>query len=462
MASAMKGLRLKPTYEQLIDVAVSDGLEHIRFPNRDASFLRNGFVLSQLDGEGMRQMEKQQEMASKESYKEHLLKEIAKNTGSNIHDLRNDNHDDMRKDRIEKAVHFDISQDDDDDVTMTDSSEVKAEQAKAQTTSSGSQPSTTKMDQFGGTQTTRIKMKEKGNQSKATAKMDQFGGTQTTRIKMKEKGSQSQATEDRTEEIEQLRQATELEKQALIQKHEQNIERVRQQVTAQVMAHAEAEHSKKQEGYKQEFIQRTQITEAEAQRQINKAQQQAQQEAQQYAGSVFQYAQEAHREQQRAKREQMNQIRKEKEKAELEQLRAENRAKRAERAEHNTEYKATPSTPDNRAKPKKQEQVLHELIIILNIILITKMSKHPIIDQRLNQKPDLHLKSLIKAYHHSLQVKKQVGVKITQNLHTNQKGKQEDQQIHKQRQKFKKICSKKNQNHKQNQPQEKNPNTTLK
>ena len=48
--------------------------------------------------------------------------------------------------------------------------------------------------------------------------MDQFGGTQTTRIKMKDRGSQSQATEDRTEEIEQLRQASELEKQALIQK----------------------------------------------------------------------------------------------------------------------------------------------------------------------------------------------------------------------------------------------------
>ena len=38
MASAMKGLRLKPTYEQLIDVAVSDGLDNIRFPNRDGSF----------------------------------------------------------------------------------------------------------------------------------------------------------------------------------------------------------------------------------------------------------------------------------------------------------------------------------------------------------------------------------------------------------------------------------------
>ena len=74
MAQAMKGLRLKPTYAHLIDVAVSDGLENIRFPNRDATFLRNGFVLSQLDGEGMRQMEKQQEMASKESYKKAFIK----------------------------------------------------------------------------------------------------------------------------------------------------------------------------------------------------------------------------------------------------------------------------------------------------------------------------------------------------------------------------------------------------
>ena len=78
MAYAMKGLRLKPSYEALIGVAVSDGLQNIKFPNRDATFLRNGFVLSQLDGEGMRQMEKQQEMASEEAYKEHLLKGIAK------------------------------------------------------------------------------------------------------------------------------------------------------------------------------------------------------------------------------------------------------------------------------------------------------------------------------------------------------------------------------------------------
>ena len=69
MAQATRGLKLKPNYEDLINVAVSDKLYNIKFPNRDASFLRNGFVMSQLDGEGARIMERQQELASKESYK---------------------------------------------------------------------------------------------------------------------------------------------------------------------------------------------------------------------------------------------------------------------------------------------------------------------------------------------------------------------------------------------------------
>ena len=37
MANAMQGLRLKPTYEQLIGVAASDGLEQIKCPNRSAT-----------------------------------------------------------------------------------------------------------------------------------------------------------------------------------------------------------------------------------------------------------------------------------------------------------------------------------------------------------------------------------------------------------------------------------------
>ena len=166
MAMSMKGLRTQPTYEQLIGVAVSDDLGHMRCPNRNVSFLRNGFILSQLDGEGMRQMERQQETASKESYKEHLLKEIAKNTGANMHDLRNDSHQEMRAERVDNAVHFDISQD---EVPMTQTTGVQAEaqtdstevQANPQTTSSGTQSSKTRMDEFGGTQTTIIKKKIK-------------------------------------------------------------------------------------------------------------------------------------------------------------------------------------------------------------------------------------------------------------------------------------------------------------
>ena len=65
MAIALRGLRVKPSYGQLIGVAFPDELENVKFPNRDATFLRNGFVLSQLDGEGMRVMQLQQEQAMK-------------------------------------------------------------------------------------------------------------------------------------------------------------------------------------------------------------------------------------------------------------------------------------------------------------------------------------------------------------------------------------------------------------
>ena len=161
MSIAMRGLKLKRNYEDLINVAVSDKLYHTKFPNRDASCLRNGFILSQSDGEGMKTMERQQETASKEAYKEHLLKEIAKNTGANIHDLRNDSHQEMRTERVDNAVHFDISQD---EVPMTQTTGVQAEaqtdstevQANPQTTSSGTQSSKTKTDESGGTQTTLI------------------------------------------------------------------------------------------------------------------------------------------------------------------------------------------------------------------------------------------------------------------------------------------------------------------
>ena len=83
MAFAMKGLRLKPTYGDLISVAVTDGLEHIKFPNRNASlFLRNGVILNQLDGEGMRAMEEQQQRHIKDVYMGSAFKSLASDPGN--------------------------------------------------------------------------------------------------------------------------------------------------------------------------------------------------------------------------------------------------------------------------------------------------------------------------------------------------------------------------------------------
>ena len=78
MANSVQGLRVKPTYGQLVNVAVSDELENIKFPNRYAKFLREGFVMSQLDGEGARVMEEQQQRHNKEVYMDSALRSLAK------------------------------------------------------------------------------------------------------------------------------------------------------------------------------------------------------------------------------------------------------------------------------------------------------------------------------------------------------------------------------------------------
>ena len=75
------------------------------------------------------------------------------------------------------------------------------------------------------------------------------------------------------------------------------------------MAEGEAEHSRKKEGYKQEFLQQSQINEAEAQIIINQVKHQTQQEAQQYVGNVINFAEQAH----------LNKLREEKTKTEQEE-----------------------------------------------------------------------------------------------------------------------------------------------
>ena len=104
MAIAMRGLTVKPSYEQLVGVASSDGLGQIKFPNRDAKFIRDGVSLSQLDGEGMGQMQLQQEQASKQAFNEHLLQHIAISTGSDLSDLRNKSEADLRTERVNQAL----------------------------------------------------------------------------------------------------------------------------------------------------------------------------------------------------------------------------------------------------------------------------------------------------------------------------------------------------------------------
>ena len=61
----MRGLRVRPQYEDLVGVASSYTLQHIKFPNRSAKLLCQGSILSQLDGEGMRVMQIQQDQAIK-------------------------------------------------------------------------------------------------------------------------------------------------------------------------------------------------------------------------------------------------------------------------------------------------------------------------------------------------------------------------------------------------------------
>ena len=208
MAYAIQGLKVKPTYEQLINVAVSVELRNIKFPNRDASFLRNGYVLSQLDGEGMRQMEHQQEMASKQAYKEHLLKEIAVNTGSNLHELRSESHQELRAERVNQALNpnpqfFNISQRDHEMETMH--------------SLSSSEDIEMRDDMAVSSKTTSLPSLDSNAMSVDVA-------------------NQSTAVADHTGEIERQRQIAENERLQLEIRQSQQLENIRQQAASVLQA----------------------------------------------------------------------------------------------------------------------------------------------------------------------------------------------------------------------------------
>ena len=67
------GLRKRPTFEGIVDY-IANGQETIKYPDRLAKFMRNHPYLTQLDGDGIMEMQDQQEEAWKAEEKEHRIK----------------------------------------------------------------------------------------------------------------------------------------------------------------------------------------------------------------------------------------------------------------------------------------------------------------------------------------------------------------------------------------------------
>ncbi len=67
------GLRRRPTFEGIVEY-ITYGQETIKYPDRFAKIIRNHPYLTQLDGEGMMEMQEQQENAWKQQEKENRIK----------------------------------------------------------------------------------------------------------------------------------------------------------------------------------------------------------------------------------------------------------------------------------------------------------------------------------------------------------------------------------------------------
>ena len=74
---ATYGLKKKPTLKELI-TQIETEPNTIKYPYRTATCVRNSFELSQLDGEGMREMEQQQSQQIAEVAKENAIRNLAK------------------------------------------------------------------------------------------------------------------------------------------------------------------------------------------------------------------------------------------------------------------------------------------------------------------------------------------------------------------------------------------------
>lgn len=81
------GLRKRPTFEGIVDYLAS-GQEKVKFPDREAKFIRNHPYLTQLDGEGMHEMEVQQENAWREQETERRVKDMSSKGFHSVPELR--------------------------------------------------------------------------------------------------------------------------------------------------------------------------------------------------------------------------------------------------------------------------------------------------------------------------------------------------------------------------------------
>ena len=76
-ATSSAGLhKKKPTYEELINYIERDPAK-IRYPDRQATVLRNSQWLTQLDGEGQNQLETQIAMERRNAFRNGLLQQVA-------------------------------------------------------------------------------------------------------------------------------------------------------------------------------------------------------------------------------------------------------------------------------------------------------------------------------------------------------------------------------------------------
>ena len=74
------GLEKNSTYLELINYIETNN-DKIKMPDRRAKFLRNSFYLSQLDGEGMRRQEEQEQLKDREADKDLMIKKFAEDFG---------------------------------------------------------------------------------------------------------------------------------------------------------------------------------------------------------------------------------------------------------------------------------------------------------------------------------------------------------------------------------------------